>query len=107
MAKSSFVDYQNLGPIYSANDLAKNKHQLDMSDVPNAVLQMAYNKMYILLSMLTTSALNKICSNNNLKYRKIPFGNGIGKQSLDEASFPAENSLTETTFFQSYRNWLT
>jgi len=69
----------------------------------NAVLQMAYNKMYILLSMLTTSALNKICSNNNLKYRKIPFGNGIGKQSLDEASFPAENSLTETTFFQSYQ----
>jgi len=45
--------------------------------------------------------------NYNLKFRKIPFGNGIGKQSLDEASFPDENSLTETSFLQAYRNWLT
>jgi len=68
MAKSTFVDYQNLGPIYTANDLAKNRHQLAMSDVPNAILQMAYNKIYIPLSMMTTSALNKIHSNDNLKY---------------------------------------
>jgi len=78
-----------------------------MTDVPNAILQMAYNKIYIPLSMLTTSALSKIRSNDNLKFRKIPFGNGVGKQSLDESSFPMEDALTETSFFQSYRNWLT
>ena len=78
-----------------------------MTDVPNAILQMAYNKIYILLSMLTTSALSKIRSNDNLKFRKIPFGNGVGKQSLDESFFPMEDVLTETSFFQSYRNWLT
>jgi len=81
-----------------------------MADVPNTILQMAYNKVYILLSMLTTTALAKICSNNNLKYlkyRKIPFGNSVGKKSLDESTFPTEYSLDETMFFQSYRNWLT
>jgi len=72
-AKTMVVNYQNLSPIYSMDDLTKNKHQLDMMDVPNAILQMAYNKIYMPLSMLTTSALSKICSNDNLKYCKIPF----------------------------------
>jgi len=81
--------------------------QLDMTDIPNAILQMAYNKLYIPLTMLTTPALSKIRTNDNLKFCKIPFGNGIGKQSLDEASFPNEDSLTETPFLQAYRNWLT
>src|SRR5882724_21741 len=64
------------------------------------------NKIYVPLSMLTTSALSKIHGNDNLKYHKIPFGNGVGKQCLDESSFPLD-SLSETTFFQAYRNWLT
>jgi len=59
-----------------------------MNDIPNAILQMAYNKIHIPLSMLTTLALSKIWSNDNLKYHKIPFGNGVGKQSLDISSFP-------------------
>jgi len=62
------IDYQHLSPIYSTEDLAKNKHQLDMTDVPNAILQMVYNKIYIPLLMLMTSALSKICSNDNLKF---------------------------------------
>ena len=103
--KNSHVNCQCLGPIYSANDIVKNKHQLDMTDIPNSILQMAYNKLYIPLSMLTTPALSKIHMNDNLKFCKIPFGNGIGKQSLDEASFPSENTLTVTTFLQAYRNW--
>jgi len=77
------IDYQSLGPIYTANDLAKNKHQLNMTDVPNSILQMAYNKVYIPLSMLTTATLTKIHSNDNLKYHKIPFGNGNGKQCYE------------------------
>jgi len=38
---------------------------------------------------------------------RSPFGNGVGKQSLDESSFPGEDTLMETTFLQAYRNWLT
>jgi len=79
-AKTMVIDHQNLGPIYSMNNLTKNKQQLDMTDVPNAILQMVYNKIYMPLSMLTTSALSKIHSNDKLKYHKIPFSNGIGKQ---------------------------
>jgi len=52
--KSTVVNYQNLELTYSANDLAKNKHQLDMTDILNAILQMAYNKIYIPLLMMTT-----------------------------------------------------
>jgi len=101
------IDYQHLSPIYSMEYLVKNKQQLDMTDVLNAILQMAYNKIYVPLSMLTTSTLSKIHSNDNLKYCKIPFGNGIGKQSLNKSSFLSEATLTKTSFYQSYRNWLT
>ena len=56
--------------------------------------------------MLTTSALTKIWSNDGLKYHKIPYGNGTGKQSLDESIFPPENTLSESLFLQAYHNWL-
>ena len=56
--------------------------------------------------MPTMSSLSRIRTNDNLKFHKIPFGNGIGKQSLDESSFLSEGSLTKTTFLQAYRNWL-
>jgi len=106
-AKTIVVDYQNLSPIYSLDDLTKNKHQLDMMDIPNTILHMVFNKIYILLTMLTTPALTKVHTNDNLKLHKIPFGNGIGKQSLNKASFPGKDSLMETSFLQAYRNWLT
>ena len=44
--------------------------------------------------------------NNTLKFHKIPFRNGISKQSLDKSSFPAEDLLTKMIFFQAYKNWL-
>ena len=74
--------------------------------IPNAILQMAYLKLFILLSMLTSSSLIKIWANDGLKYHKIPFGNSAGKQSLDESIFPPEDSLLESLFLQAYCNWL-
>jgi len=105
--KLSTINYHSLGPIYCIDKVSKNKHLLDMTKIPNAILQMAYLKLYIPLSLLMTSALSKICSNNGLKYHKIPFGNGAGWQSLDESLFPAENMLSESLFLQVYHNWLT
>src|SRR5882724_5810624 len=78
-----------------------------MTRIPNAILQMAYLKLYIPLLMLTTAALSKVHSNDGLKYHKIPFGNGSGRQSLDETLFPPETSLSESLFLQAYCNWLT
>ena len=58
--KNSHVNYQSLGPIYGTEDVANNSLLLDMMDIPNAILQMVYNKLYVPLSMLTTSTLSKI-----------------------------------------------
>jgi len=97
-SKNPHINYHSLGPIYSPEQVTKNKQLLDMTDIPNAILQMAYNKLYIPLLMLTMSVLSMICTNDNLKFHKIPFGNGLRKQSLDKVTFPVEDSLTEMTF---------
>ncbi|KAF8588078.1 hypothetical protein K439DRAFT_703122 [Ramaria rubella] len=101
------IDYQKLPPIFSAAEAAKNCLQLVITSIPDVILYMAFNKVYIPLSLLTTAALNKIRCNDDLKYKKILFGNGAWKPSLDEAQFPPETSLTSFLFLQAYRNWLT
>jgi len=100
--KVAMINYHSLGPIYGIAEVSKNKQQPNIMKIPNAILQMAYMKLYIPLSMLTTSALSKIRLNDGLKYYKIPFGNGAGRQSLDESIFPAENMLSESLFLQAY-----
>ena len=69
-------------------------------------LQMAYLKLFIPLSLLTTAVLDRIQFNDGLKFHKILFGNGAGKHSLDTSLFPTELSLSELEFWQAYRNWL-
>ena len=101
MAKLTPPDFHSLGLIYQFNEVSKNKQQLDMTKIPNVILQMAYLKLYILLSMHATSPLTKIQSNYGIKYHKIPWGNGAGHQSLDESIFPAKNSLSECLFLQA------
>ncbi|KAF8574356.1 hypothetical protein K439DRAFT_1624388 [Ramaria rubella] len=104
-SNQSPIDYHTLPPIFSDSALRK-ELKLHVTSIPASILQMAFNKLYIPLSMLTTSALNRIRNNENLKFQKIPFGDGAGKQSLDESQFPLESSLTVSCFFQSYCNWL-
>ena len=57
-SKNAHVNYHSLGPMYSTEQVASNKQLLDMTNIPNAILQMTYNKLYIPLLMLTTSALS-------------------------------------------------
>jgi len=45
--KHAQVDDQKLGPINSSDEVSKNKKVLNMIDIPNSILQMAYNKLYI------------------------------------------------------------
>ncbi|KAF8510531.1 hypothetical protein JB92DRAFT_2831525 [Gautieria morchelliformis] len=105
-AKSRPVDFDMLPPLHTIQSAAGNKLQMDVVKMPAAIMQMAFNGIYIPLSMLTTAALDRIRSNDNLRYKKIPFGNGVGKQSLDDSFFPAEESLDTATFLQAYQNWL-
>ena len=101
------VDFMNLPPLFSHQGNEGNHLKIDVNSILAIIFQMAYNKLYIPLSVLTTASLDRICSNQNLRFCKVPFSNGSGKQKLDDSSFPTEGSLDATTFLQAYRNWLT
>ena len=51
------VDFHSLGPIYLFDEVSKNRQQLDITKIPNVILQMAYLKLFIPLSMLMSSSL--------------------------------------------------
>jgi len=93
-------------PIYKFNEIVLNMYHLDSLGIPNALLQKAFNKIFIPLSMLTATSMNHIRYNRSLKYHKIIFGNSVGKYSLNKSSFPDELSLNESEFWQAYRTWL-
>jgi len=93
-------------PIYKFDEIVSNPYLLDSLGIPNSLLQMAFNKLFISLFLLTAASMNCIRYNHNLKYHKIVFSNGAGKYLLDESSFPDKLSLTEPEFWQAYRNWL-
>ena len=100
------VDLQNLGLIFPDEAAFENTIEVDWDPLPDAILHMMLNSLYISLAFLTTSALDCIQLNQNVKYRKIPFGHGVGKITIDETSFPLEESLAETDFWQASKNWL-
>jgi len=68
---------------------------------------MVVNQVTIPLSMLMTVALNNIETNQNVKYKWITYGSGIGKTFLDDTLFLTEDQLSDFEFSQAYINWLT
>ena len=58
------------------------------------------------LSLLTTASLDRIQLGLNLKFRRISFGINTGISTIDESLFPNEDSLSESDFWQMYKNWL-
>jgi len=75
--------------------------------LPDCLVQMALNCVFIPLSILTTIALNNIEMDQNVKYKHITYGSGAGNTFLDEFSFPTEDQLRNFEFGQAYMNWLT
>ncbi|KAF8527137.1 hypothetical protein BU17DRAFT_81935 [Hysterangium stoloniferum] len=105
-SKYRTVDYSKALPIYDFDEIRHNKLELDPASIPNQILHMAFKKVYIPLSMLTTRSLQRVRGNVGLKYSRISVGNGAGEYFLDTASFPSEASLTAVDFLQAYANWL-
>ena len=95
-------DLASLGYIFR-QDSYKPEYTMDKRVIPNPILQMAFLKLYIPLSLLTTTALD---NNDGLKYQNILSGNRAGKHTLDISLFPNELSLSESEFWQAYCNWL-
>ena len=56
------------------------------SALPDCLVQMALNCVFIPLSMLTTDSLNRI-ETDQVKYKHIIYSSGAGKKFLDEAVF--------------------
>ena len=67
---------------------------------------MARLRIYVPLSLLTTTTLDRIMLNQSVRYRKVVCGRGAGKTIVDESYFPAEESLQEDDFWQAYKNWI-
>ena len=70
-------DFAELGHIFKVVTM-KPEYELNSRTLPKQILQMAYVKLFIPLSLLTTSALDKIQFNDGLKYQKIVFLSSVG-----------------------------
>ena len=92
------VNLQNLGQVFPDEAAIKSTVEVDWDPLPDVILHMMSNSIYISLAFLMTSALDRIQVNQNVKYCKIPFGHGAGKITIDETSFPLEESVTKTDF---------
>ena len=101
------MNWDALGPAFLDVDTRKNEHELNLTGIPDALWMMIHLKLFISLSMLTTSSLSCICFDDNLKFKKIPFWNVASKYALDEAHFLLEDSLTDTEYLQAHNHWLT
>jgi len=104
--KSDYIDYSTVGPAFKLSEASKNVHELDPSAIPNALKQMAHYWVFIPLSMFTSHSLKIIRDNIGDLYMKKKTGLSAGKYVLNSDLFLSEDSFTEQTFFQAYRNWL-
>src|SRR5882724_836850 len=100
------MNWDALGLAFLDADARKNEYELNPTGIPDALRMMVHLKLFIPLSMLTTSSLSRICFNDNLKFKKIPFGNMASKYALDEAHFLAEDPLTDAEYLQAHKHCL-
>src|SRR5882724_11389347 len=100
------VNWVALSPAFLDADAKLNDHELVPTGIPDALHMMMHLKLFIPLSMLTTASLSHIRFNENLRFKKIPFGNAVGKYALDESHFPLEDSLTDAEYLQAHKHWL-
>ena len=82
-----------LGVTYTDKSTQMNVLELDTDTLQVTILSMARSHIYIPLSLLTTTALDCIMLNQSVRYRKVVCRRGVGKSVVDEAYFPAEESL--------------
>ena len=104
--KSDYIDYSKAGPVFKLSEALMNVHELYPSAIPNALKQMAHYQVFTPLSMFTVQSFNVIHDNVRDLYMKKKTGLSAGKYVLNSDLFPNEDTLTEQTFFQPYRNWL-
>ena len=100
------IDWVALSPAFTSAEAASNSHQMDPLSMPEPLLMMMHLKLFIPLSMLIATAITRIRFNDDLKYKKIPFGFAAGKYALDNSHFLAEQSLSDANYMQVHKNWV-
>jgi len=68
----------------------------DPGALPDCLVQMALNKVFIPLSILTTASLNRI-EHNDVKFKRLNYGSGACKTFLDETCFVLEDELNDSS----------
>ena len=68
--------------------------------------QMAHYRISTPLLMFTTNSMSMIHNNVGDLYMKKKTDSMARKYVLNSDLFPSEESLTKSTFFQVYRNWI-
>ena len=96
------IDWESLGPVYLDDEALSNMATLNPTGFPDALLMMMHLKLFIPLLMLTTAAIARIRFNEDLKFKKIPFGPAAGKYALDDTLFPAEATLSDFDYMQAH-----
>ena len=99
MAKTDYIDFSEVSPMFKTAKAIRNKHKLDPMSIPNALRQMAYYRVFIPLSMLTADSMNTIRDNVGDLYTKKKTGLSVGKYILNSDVFPGEDTLSKQTFF--------
>ena len=99
------IDWESLGPVFLDDEALSNAAELNPSGFPDALLMMMHLKLFIPLSMLTTAAIARIRFNEDLKFKRIPFGPMVGKYALDDMLFPTEATLSDFDYMQAHQHW--
>ena len=99
------IDWESLGPVFLDDEALSNAAELNPTGFPDALLMMMHLRLFIPLSMLTTAAIARIRFNEDLKFKKIPFGPAAGKYALDDTYFPTEATLSDFDYMQAHRHW--
>jgi len=100
------VNWVALGPTFLDANAKMNDHELVPTGIPDALHMMIHLKLFIPLSMLMMASLSHIHFNDNLKFKNIPFGNAVGKYTLNKAHLHLEDSLTDAEYLQVHKHWL-
>ena len=104
--KNQVVNYLVAQPVFRYNEISQNTQEINLMAIPNLMLAISFEKLFLPLSLLTTNTLNRIRANDGLKFVKLTSGNEAGKHMLDVSAFPSETTLMATDFLQAYANWL-
>jgi len=66
----------------------------------DCLIEMALNKVLIPIKILTMDSLNRIETNQAVKYNQISYGSSSGKMLLNKAFFPSKDHLNDFKFNQ-------